>query len=133
TYPKLSQIGVRASRFSSTDLGRSLTIRDHPRKHGYNPPLAMESTMRRARTGNLTALLVVVSVLEFVVNRLAGRLFFPRPAVMSGGSGSHATYALSWVGPWLFQVTALMALAVMVAAFAGLFMRGELYPRAIKF
>jgi len=89
--------------------------------------------MRRVRTGNLTALLVVVAVLEFVVNRLAGRLFFPRPAVLSGSSGSHATYALSWVGPWLFQVTALLALAVMVAAFAGLFIRGELYPRAIKF
>jgi hypothetical protein len=93
----------------------------------------MESALRRARSGNLTALLVVVSVLEFIVNRLAGRLFFPRPAVMSGGSGAHATYALSWVGPWLFQLTALLALAVMVAAFTGLFLRGELYPRAIKF
>ena len=89
--------------------------------------------MRRARSGNLTALLVVVSVLEFVVNRLAGRLFFPRPALSSGGSGSHAIHALSWVGPLLFQLTAFLALAVMVAAFAGLFRRGELYPRAMRF
>ena len=55
--------------------------------------------MRRARSGNLTALLVVVSLLEFVINRLAGRLFFPRPALTSGGSGSHTTHAVSVVGP----------------------------------
>jgi len=44
--------------------------------------------MRRARSGNLTALLVVISLLEFLINRLAGRLFFPRPALTSGGAGS---------------------------------------------
>jgi hypothetical protein len=92
----------------------------------------MESAMRRARSGNLTALLVVVSVLEFVVNRLAGRLFFPRPALTSGAYGSWATYAVNAVGRWLFQLTALLGLVVVVAAFAGLFRRGELYPRAIK-
>ena len=89
--------------------------------------------MRRARSGNLTALLVVVSALEFIVNRLAGRLFFPRPALSSGGSGSNAIHAISWVGSWLFQLTAILALAVMVGAFTGLFRRGELYPRAIRF
>ena len=89
--------------------------------------------MRRARSGNLTALLVVVSALEFIVNRLAGRLFFPRPALSSGGSGSNAIHAISWVGSWLFQLTALLALAVMVAAFTGLFRRGELYPRWMRF
>ncbi len=89
--------------------------------------------MRRARSGNLTALLVVVSALEFIVNRLAGRLFFPRPAVSSGVSGSYATHVLSVAGPFLFQLTAFLALAVMVAAFTGLFRRGELYPRAIRF
>jgi hypothetical protein len=93
----------------------------------------MESAMRRARSGNLTALLVVVSVLEFVVNRLAGRLFFPRPALASGGSGSWAIHVITGVGVWLFQLTALLALTVLVASFAGLFRRGELYPRAIKF
>jgi hypothetical protein len=93
----------------------------------------MESAMRRARSGNLTALLVVVSALEFIVNRLAGRLFFPRPALTSVVTGSHTTHALSVAGPFLFQLTAFLALIVMVAAFAGLFRRGELYPRAIRF
>jgi hypothetical protein len=92
----------------------------------------MESAMRRDRSGNLTALLVVVSALEFIVNRLAGRLFFPRPA-LSSGSGSNAIHTISWVGSWLFQLTAILGLAVMVAAFTGLFRRGELYPRAIRF
>ena len=40
--------------------------------------------MRRARSGNLTALLVAVAVLEFFINRLAGRLFFPRPTLATG-------------------------------------------------
>jgi len=89
--------------------------------------------MRRARSGNLTALLVVVSALEFIINRLAGRLFFPRPALSSSGSGSTAIHAISWVGSWLFQLTALLAFAVLVAAFTGLFRRGELYPRSMRF
>jgi hypothetical protein len=93
----------------------------------------MESAMRRARTGNLTALLVAVAVLEFLVNRLAARLFFPRPALTSASSGSHTTHAVSVAGPFLFELTAILGLAVMVAAFAGLFRRGELYPRAMRF
>src|SRR5262245_5048513 len=93
----------------------------------------MESAMRRARSGNLTAWLVFVSLMEFAVNRLASRLFFPRPATTTGGYGSFATQAVSRVGSWLFQLTALLALAVMLAAFAGLFRRGELYPRAMRF
>src|SRR5262245_53083549 len=91
----------------------------------------MESAIRRARTGNLTAWLVFVAVLEFAVNRLAGRLFFPRPALIAGGS--HTTQAVSRAGPYLFQLTAILALVVLVAAFVGLFRRGELYPRAIRF
>ena len=90
--------------------------------------------MRRARSGNLTALLVVVALLEFVVNRLAGRLFFPRPALTPGGGGRTTTHAVSVVGT--VPVPAhrpCLALAVMVAAFAGLFRRGELYPRAMRF
>jgi len=86
--------------------------------------------MRRARSGNLTALLVAVAVLEFFINRLAGRLFFPRPTL---ATGSEATHVISWVGTWLFQLTAILALAVMTAAFFGLFRRGELYPRAVRF
>src|SRR5262245_3738207 len=92
----------------------------------------MESAMRRARSGNLTALLVSVAVLEFVVNRLAGRLFFPRPALMAGG-GSHTTHAVSVAGWFFFQLTAVLAVTVLAAAFVGLFRRGELYPRAIRF
>ena len=87
--------------------------------------------MRRARSGNLTALLVAVAVLEFFVNRLAGRLFFPRPTLASGGS--QTTHVVSVAGPFLFQLTAILALAVMAAAFFGLFRRGELYPRAVRF
>ena len=87
--------------------------------------------MRRARSGNLTALLVAVAVLEFFVNRLAGRLFFPRPALTPGGW--RTTHVINAAGPFLFQLTAILGLAVMVAAFAGLFRRGELYPRAIRF
>jgi hypothetical protein len=92
----------------------------------------MESAMRRARSGNLTALLVAVAVLEFVVNRLAGRLFFPRPALMAGG-GSHTTHAVSMAGWFLFQLTAILAVTVLATAFVGLFRRGELYPRAVRF
>jgi hypothetical protein len=92
----------------------------------------MESAMRRARSGNLTAMLVAVAVLEFVVNRLAGRLFFPRPALLAGG-GSHATHAVSFAGPFLFELTAILAVTVLAAAFVGLFRRGELYPRAVRF
>jgi hypothetical protein len=79
----------------------------------------------------LTALLVAVAVLEFIVNRLAGRLFFPRPALTSGGW--RTTHVINAAGPFLFQLTAFLGLAVLVAAFAGLFRRGELYPRAIRF
>src|SRR3954454_15339454 len=90
----------------------------------------MESAIRRARSGNLTALLVAVSVLEFIVNRLAGRLFFPRSAVSSGGW--QTTHVVNAARPFLFQLTAFLGLAVMVAAFAGLFRRGELYPRTLR-
>jgi len=91
----------------------------------------MESAMRRARSGNLTALLVAVAVLEFFINRLAGRLFFPRPTLATGGS--QTTHVISVAGPFLFQLTAILALAVMAAGFFGLFRRGELYPRAVRF
>lgn len=92
----------------------------------------MDSAIRRARSGNLTALLVAVAVMEFFVNRLAGRLFFPRPTLATGG-GSQTTHVVGVAGPFLFQLTAILALAVMAAAFYGLFRRGELYPRAVRF
>lgn len=92
----------------------------------------MEIARPRARTGNLTAALVAVAVLELGLNRLAGRLFFPR-ATLSMGGGSHAATALAACGPFLFQLTAVLALSVLVASFAGLIRRGELYPRAMRF
>jgi hypothetical protein len=92
----------------------------------------MEIARPHARTGNLTAALVAVAALELGLNRLAGRLFFPR-ATLSLGGGSSAAAALAACGPFLFQLTAVLALAILVAAFVGLLRRGELYPRAMRF
>src|ERR1700722_12881337 len=98
----------------------------------YNRAFPMEIARPHARTGNLTAALVAVAALELGLNRLAGRLFFPR-ATLSLGGGSHATAALAACGPFLLQLTALLALSVLLASFAGLLRRGELYPRAMRF
>ncbi len=92
----------------------------------------METARPRARTGNLTAALVAVALLELSLNRLAGRLFFPR-ATLSLGGGSHAAATLAACGPFLFQLTAVLALSILVASFSGLLRRGELYPRAMRF
>ena len=88
--------------------------------------------MPRARTGNLTAALVAVAALELGLNRLAGRLFLPR-ATLSLGGESHAAAALAACGPFLFQLTAVLALSILVASFSGLLKRGELYPRPMRF
>jgi hypothetical protein len=80
----------------------------------------MESAMRRPGVFNLTAALALVAVLELFVNRLVGRLF-------------HSDRALEASGTFLFQLTAVLALAVLVAGFWGLVRRGELYPRAVRF
>jgi hypothetical protein len=88
----------------------------------------METARPRPRAGNLTAALAVVALLELALNRLAGQLFVPRATLALGG-GSQASNALGAVGPFLFQLTAVLALVVLVAAFAGLLRRGELYPR----
>ncbi len=92
----------------------------------------MENAKPPARAGNLTAALVVVALLELALNRLGGRLFFPR-ATLSLGGGSRASGALAAAGPFLFQLTAVLSLLVLVAAFAGLLRRGEIYPRATRF
>jgi len=81
----------------------------------------------RARAGNLTAALVAVAFLELLLNRLANRLF-------SGGSArSWAARMLSDSGPFLFHLTGVLALLVLVVAFVGLLRRGELFPRATRF
>jgi hypothetical protein len=92
----------------------------------------METARSRPRTGNLTAALVAVALLELSLNRLAGRLFFPR-ATLSLGGGSHAATALAACGPFLFQLTAILALSLLVVAFSGMLRRGELYPRTMRF
>jgi hypothetical protein len=92
----------------------------------------METAKPPARAGNLTAALVVVALLELALNRLGGRLFFPRASLSMGG-GSRAGNAVAAAGPFLFQLTAVLALLVLVAAFAGLLRRGEVYPRAMRF
>jgi hypothetical protein len=91
----------------------------------------METASPRPRAGNLTAALVVVALLELGLNRLAGQLFMPRATLALGG-GSRASSALAATGPFLFQLTAVLALIVLVAGFAGLLRRGELYPRAVR-
>jgi hypothetical protein len=88
----------------------------------------------RARAGNLTAALALVSFLELVLNRLANRLFLPR-SLLSGAAGGSSAGArlLGQAGPFLFHLTNVLALLIFVAAFAGLLRRRELYPRAIRF
>jgi hypothetical protein len=92
----------------------------------------MENAKPPARAGNLTAALLVVGLLELALNRLGGRLFFPR-ATLSLGGGSRASGAVAAAGPFLFQLTAVLSLLVLVAAFVGLLRRGEVYPRATRF
>jgi hypothetical protein len=91
------------------------------------------ATPPRVRTGNLTAALVAVGLLELFLNRVAGRLFVPRATGLGGGSGSAAGHLLGAIGPFLFELTAVLALAVFVSAFTGLVRRRELYPRALRF
>src|SRR5687768_12393465 len=93
----------------------------------------MESAMRRPGVFNLTAALAVVAVLELFVNRLVGRLFLSGSAMSAGRTGFQSSRALEASGSFLFQLTAVLALAVLVAGFWGLLRRGELYPRAIRF
>src|SRR3954465_13673340 len=91
----------------------------------------METARPRARAGNLTAALLVVALLQLWLNRLAGRLFFPR-ATLSLGGGSRAGSFLAASGPFLFHPPALLALMVPVAPFAGRRGRRELYPRGMR-
>jgi hypothetical protein len=94
----------------------------------------METAIQRPRSGNLTAALVAVALLELIVNRLFGRLFSQAAAFGSAPAGFRPASVLGASGPFLFQLTAVLALGVLVAAFSGLVRRGELYhPRTIRF
>ncbi|HEY2900981.1 MAG TPA: hypothetical protein VGL59_10425 [Polyangia bacterium] len=86
----------------------------------------------RVRAGNLTAALLVVSLLELLVNRLANRLFLPR-SVSTGGHGFSLARVVSDSGPFLYHLTGVLALLVLLAAMVGLLRRGELFPRAVRF
>jgi hypothetical protein len=92
----------------------------------------METARPRPRAGNLTAALVVFAALELWLNRLAGKLFYPR-ATLSLGGGTRLGAFLAAAGPFLFHLTGILGLVVLVAGFAGLLRRGELYPRGMKF
>jgi len=84
----------------------------------------------RARAGNLTAALVFVSFLELVLNRLASRLFLPQS--ISNGSSSLLGRAIADSGPFLFHLTGILALLILLPAMVGLLRRQELFPRPVR-
>ena len=87
----------------------------------------------RVRAGNLTAALLWVALLELLVNRVACRLFLPRTTVSGAARGSTAARLVSDAGPFLFHLTGVLALFVLVTAMVGLLRRGELFPRPVRF
>ena len=86
----------------------------------------------RVRAGNLTAALLLVSLLELLVNRLANRLFLPRSSVSHARHFSLARL-VSDSGPFLFHLTGLLALLVLLVAIVGMLRRGELFPKTVRF
>jgi hypothetical protein len=82
--------------------------------------------------GNLTAALVTVAFLELLLNRLAARLFLPGSSIAGERLGSPAARVLIDMGPFLSHLTGVLAFLVLIAAFAGLLRRGELFPRAMR-
>ena len=82
---------------------------------------------RRPPYGNLTAALAVVAFLELVFNRLLGHLF-TMPACRS----TLGCFGLS-VGPFLLYLTGTLALVVLAGGIAGHLVRGELFPRGMRF
>lgn len=93
----------------------------------------MTAAATRPRPGNLTAALVVFAALELLLNRLAGRLFLPQLPQLPPGAGKSSAFFVSSTGPLLFHLTGVLGLFVLLAALAGLLLRGELFPRAIRF
>jgi hypothetical protein len=96
----------------------------------------MSAAASRPRPGNLTAALVVFAALELLLNRLAGRLFLPQLpqlAQLPNGSTTSGAFLVSSTGPLLFHLTGVLGLFVLLASLAGLLIRGELFPRAIRF
>ncbi len=87
----------------------------------------------RVRAGNLTAALLLVSLLELVVNRMAGRLFLPRTTISGVRHGSSLGRLLGDSGPFLYHLTGVLGLFVLLAAVVGLMRRGELFPKPVRF
>jgi hypothetical protein len=88
----------------------------------------------RARAGNLTAALVLVATMELVLNRLANRLFLPRSitsGVSGGGGATVLARAVGDSGPYLFHLTGVLALLMLVLVLARLLRRRELFPEPI--
>jgi hypothetical protein len=90
----------------------------------------MATAQARARTGNLTLLLVVVAFFELLLNRLANRLFLPQST--PGDVGARALL-LADSGALLFHLTGVLGLLVLFAALVGLLRRRELFPRGMRF
>jgi hypothetical protein len=86
----------------------------------------------RARSGNLTAGLVVIATLELVLNRLANRLFLPQSSGSGDSFGAKGAALVAASGPLLFHLTGVLALIVLLGAVGGLLRRGELFPRGMR-
>lgn len=78
---------------------------------------------RRAPYGNLTAVLVVVALLEFVFHRLVGRLF------LSSGCRASLDCFLPRVGPFFLFLSGVLAIGLVSVGLFGQLQRGELHPK----
>lgn len=77
--------------------------------------------------GNLTAVLVVVALLDLLLERLLGRLFMA-PGCSGGGGCTWAQLA-----PFFLYLTGVLAVMVGAGGVAGHLRRGELFPRGVRF
>jgi hypothetical protein len=77
--------------------------------------------------GNLTAVLLVVALLDLVLERLLGRLFVSHGC--TGGLGC----AWPRIAPFFLYLTGLLALIVGGGGVVGHLKRGELFPRGVRF
>ncbi|HXI55989.1 MAG TPA: hypothetical protein VNO55_08015 [Polyangia bacterium] len=81
----------------------------------------------------MTAALLLVSLFELLINRLANRLFLPRSSVSGVGRSFSLARLVSDSGPFLFHLTGVLALLVLFIGGLGLIRRGELFPKPVRF
>jgi hypothetical protein len=88
----------------------------------------MPTGSHRPPVGNLTALLVLVALLELVLHRFVGRLFLAQ-------AGCHSVLGclLARSGPFLSYLGGLLSLVLLIGGVAGRLGRGELFPRGVRF